>query len=103
MSQRQYERHKIIVHELSLSIGNILLTHEPMEEIPTGTYNLAGHLHPGIRLVGKAKQSITLPCFYFGQQQGILPAFGSFTGLARIHPKKEDRIFVIVENKVQQL
>jgi len=103
MSQRQYERHKIDVHESSLSLGNLLLTHEPMLEIPTGTYNLAGHIHPGIRLVGKARQSITLPCFYFGQQQGILPAFGSFTGLARITPKSEDRIFVIVDNKIQQL
>lgn len=103
MSQRQYERHKIEVHESSLSIGNLLLTHEPMEEIPAGTYNLAGHLHPGVRLVGKARQSMTLPCFFFGQQQGILPAFGSFTGLARITPKKEDRIFVIVEHRVQQL
>ncbi len=103
MSQRQYERHRIEVHEASLLIGNLLLTHEPMLEIPPGTYNLAGHLHPGIRLVGKARQSMTLPCFYFRKHQGILPAFGSFTGLARITPKKEDRIFVIVENKVQQL
>lgn len=103
MSKLQYERHKIEVHESSLSIGNLLLTHEPMEEIPAGTYNLAGHLHPGIRLVGKARQSITLPCFFFGQRQGILPAFGTFTGLARVTPRKEDRIFVIVENTVQQL
>ena len=103
MSKLQYERHKIEVHESSLSIGNLLLTHEPMEQIPEGAYNLAGHLHPGIRLVGKARQSITLPCFFFGQRQGILPAFGTFTGLARVTPRKEDRIFVIVENTVQQL
>ncbi|HNU41619.1 MAG TPA: phosphoesterase, partial [Cyclobacteriaceae bacterium] len=67
---------------------------------PEGVYNLSGHIHPAVRLKGTGRQSVMLPCFYFGKQQGILPAFGSFTGMARIVPKKEDRIFVIAENKV---
>jgi hypothetical protein len=46
---------------------------------------------------------MTLPCFYFGKDQGILPAFGSFTGMALIAPQKDDRIFVIAENKIQQI
>lgn len=103
MSEVQYQRHQIQVHENSLSVGRLVLTHEPMAEVPSGYYNLAGHLHPGIQLKGKARQSITLPCFHFGQHRGTLPAFGSFTGLARIKPKKEDRIFVVVENNVRQL
>jgi metallophosphoesterase superfamily enzyme len=74
-----------------------------MLEIEGDWYNLAGNIHPGVLLQGKGKQAVTLPCFYFGERQGILPAFGSFTGLARIQPKKEDRIFVIAESTVVKI
>lgn len=103
MSQVQYERHKIIVHEGALQLGNWLLTHEPMFTPPSSGYNVSGHIHPGVRLYGKGRQSLALPCFYFGKEQGILPAFGSFTGLALVSPKKEDRVFVIAQDKVQQV
>jgi len=63
-------------------------------------YNLIGHIHPGVQLKGSAKQSIKLPCFYFGVQQGILPAFGAFTGLTALKVKKNYRVFVIVEKTV---
>ena len=100
MSNLQYERHKMHVHEGELRIGKFIFTHEPLEK-PTGDfYNIAGHIHPGVHLFGRGRQSLTLPCFYFGKQQGIMPAFGSFTGLAKIHPKKEDQIFVIAEGKI---
>ena len=71
-----------------------------MKEIGFMQYNLSGHLHPGVNLRGKARQSVTLPCFYFGEQAGLLPAFGTFTGIARIQPKKNDKVFAIVEDKV---
>ena len=100
LSALQYERHNMIVYPRELRVGNIILTHEPLTTVPEGLYNLSGHLHPGVRLRGTGKQSMTLPCFYFGKQQGILPAFGSFTGLARVNPKKEERIFVIANDKI---
>lgn len=99
MSELQYQRHQMKVHD-HLQIENLLLTHEPVAEPQTECYNLAGHIHPGARLVGGGKQALTLPCFYFGKQQGILPAFGSFTGLYRVQVKKDDRVFVIAEGKV---
>jgi DNA ligase-associated metallophosphoesterase len=99
MSELQYERKGIAVFD-SLQMGPFLMTHHPMEEIPAGSYNLAGHIHPGVSLKGKGRQSITLPCFYFGLEQGFLPAFGSFTGLARITPRRDDRVFVVAENKI---
>jgi uncharacterized protein len=102
MSQLQYQRHRILVHEDPLRLGGLELTHEPRRE-QDHQYNLAGHIHPGVRLRGKGRQVIVMPCFYFGKDQGILPAFGSFTGLAVISPKKEDRIFVVADNKVQRL
>ncbi len=50
-------------------------------------YWLAGHLHPGVLLKeGKRGAALRLPCFYFTEQGGILPAFGSFTGVTRVEP-----------------
>jgi metallophosphoesterase superfamily enzyme len=74
-----------------------------MEEEAQDLYNLSGHLHPGVNMRGKARQSVTLPCFYFGENMGLLPAFGTFTGLARIYPKKNDKVFVIVEEKIIEI
>jgi DNA ligase-associated metallophosphoesterase len=99
MSDHQYQRKGIILHE-ALTIGPFLFTHHPLEDIPENSYNVSGHIHPGVSLKGKGRQSITLPCFYFGSRQAYLPAFGSFTGLARISPRKEDRIFVVADNQV---
>jgi len=99
MGSYQYARKRIAVHE-SLQIGKFLLTHHPLESVPEGVYNIAGHIHPGVSLVGRGKQAITLPCFYFGDRQALLPAFGKFTGLARIAPKKDDRVFIVADDKV---
>ena len=103
LSQLQYERHKIKVHEEGLKLGNLLLTHIPMTVTTEEGYNLAAHVHPGIRLLGKGRQALTLPCFYFGKEQGILPAFGSFTGMALVIPKKDSHIFVVADNRVQRV
>jgi uncharacterized protein len=100
LSKRQYERHHIEVHEDGLLIGNFFLTHEPTESNHPERYNLAGHIHPGVTLSGKGRQVMTLPCFYFGKGHGILPAFGSFTGLAKVYPKKEDQVFVVAGGNV---
>jgi DNA ligase-associated metallophosphoesterase len=100
LSLRQYERHKIQLHRESLQLNNLLLTHEPLEEIPEGVFNIAGHLHPGAHLRGTGKQSVTLPCFYIKINQCILPAFGAFTGLATVQPKLGDKIFVVANGSV---
>jgi uncharacterized protein len=100
MSNLQYDRYKMQVHEDALKIGPFIFTHEPLEKTEGDFYNIAGHIHPGVHLSGNGRQSLTLPCFYFSQHQCIMPAFGSFTGLAKINPKKEDQIFVIAEGKI---
>lgn len=76
------------------------LTHIPEE---TELYNLAGHIHPAVTLRGKGRQSLRLPCYYFGKDQAILPAFGNFTGTYRIQPTKGDAVFVIADKKVVQV
>jgi uncharacterized protein len=102
MSDLQYKRKGIRLHD-ELRMGNFILTHHPMENVESGYYNLAGHIHPGICLYGRGRQALTLPCFYFGQQQALLPAFGVFTGLARIKPMREDKVFVILEDKIMEV
>jgi DNA ligase-associated metallophosphoesterase len=102
MGKYQYHRKGIALHD-TLRIGNFLLTHHPLEEVPEGCYNIAGHIHPGVSLRGKGRQAMTLPCFYFSKRQAYLPAFGKFTGLARIAPGREDKIFIIAENKVMSV
>lgn len=99
MSDLQYMRKGIQVYK-ELKLGPFVLTHHPKTETDKLAYNLAGHVHPGVTLSGKGRQSMTLPCFYFGEQQGFLPAFGKFTGIARIRPKKDDQVYVIAENKI---
>lgn len=103
MSRRQYHRKGISVLAQE-QIGSWLLTHEPLDPptIPSGSVNMAGHLHPGAHLQGRGRQSVTLPCFWFSAKQLILPAFGSFTGLAPIRAAEGDAVFIIIENKVHE-
>lgn len=97
-----YERLNIILHD-HLHIGPFLMLHKPIEESkipePEG-YVFCGHIHPGVRLVGRGRQTITLPCFAFGSQQVILPSFGKFTGKVAIRSNKTDRVFAVAQNKV---
>jgi DNA ligase-associated metallophosphoesterase len=65
-----------------------------------GAYALAGHLHPGAPLRGRGGQRLTLPCFWFAPQVGVLPAFGSFTGYASIRARHGDRVYVIADDDV---
>ncbi|MDW7690577.1 ligase-associated DNA damage response endonuclease PdeM [Flammeovirgaceae bacterium SG7u.111] len=86
-------------------IGRLVLSHEPLsiDEIPQGCYNLCGHIHPSVKLRGAGRQHLQLPCFYFGKEMGIMPAFGKFTGFVGVSAKPGDAIFAIVEGKVLQV
>lgn len=63
-------------------------------------YVLAGHIHPGVTLHGAGKQSSKLPCFWFGRETAVLPAFGEFTGLARVSPVEGDAVWVVADGLV---
>ncbi len=80
---------------------DFLLTHHPEER--TGFFNFSGHIHPAIRLRGKGRQSLRLPCFFKSGQQLILPAFGKFTGTFILEPKKNDEVFAIVEDEIMKI
>jgi uncharacterized protein len=63
-------------------------------------YVIAGHIHPGARLRGSGRQHAWLPCFWFGAETAVLPAFGEFTGLADIDPQPGDRVWVVADGTV---
>lgn len=98
-----YEGFDMVIHDPVLEISPFIFSHEPFEEPHDELYNLAGHIHPAVKFRGTARQGLKLPCFYFSKMQGILPSFGSFTGNHSIKPKKEDDIFVVVEDKVMKI
>ena len=86
-----------------LVIGPFLMLHHPLPEDELQLikhYVLCGHIHPGINLTGKGRQSITLPCFAFGAGQAILPSFGKFTGKVALSTAKTDKIFAVLKDKV---
>lgn len=103
LSIEKYRQTLLKVSWKELTIGPFIFTHEPLQDVPKGLYNIAGHLHPGVRLKGGGGQSLMLPCFYFRSNQAILPAFGSFTGMAKINPVKGERVFAITKDNVIDL
>lgn len=80
-----------------------LFTHFPTEDKKSLLYPISGHIHPSVKLKGKAKQSVHAPCFYFGNSYGLLPAFGQLTGTHRISPKPEEVVAIIIDNQVLKL
>lgn len=90
-----------------LPLGAFALCHHPRPV--AGRYVLAGHWHPCIGVGGRAFQRLRLPCFWFGDDAqprravGVLPAFGSFTGMHPIAPGAGDRIFAVADDVVRQV
>ena len=92
-----------------LALGPFALCHHP-RPVP-GRYVLAGHWHPCVSVTGRAFERLRLPCFWFGDDSGavpqaavgVLPAFGSFTGMHRIEPRAGDRIFPVAGDVVRSI
>ncbi|WP_185154048.1 ligase-associated DNA damage response endonuclease PdeM [Fulvivirga sp. M361] len=103
LSNYQYTKNKLVLHDKPLIENGLILSHEPLDTLADDQYNIAGHIHPGVRLKGKGRQHLTLPCFYFGKQQALLPAFGQFTGIAKIKPQKGDKVIVIVDGRLMEV
>ena len=76
----------------SLCIDKILLRHEPATI--EGCYVLAGHVHPGVMLHDGWRKH-RLPAFRFGEHSGLLPAFGTLTGLHESSPAPGERIVAV--------
>ena len=84
-----------------LRVGGLALAHHP-KPVP-GAYVLAGHVHPAAVVGGRAHDSLRLPCFHFGPEVGVLPAFGAFTGMHVMPRGAGDRVFVVAGDEVRAL
>jgi DNA ligase-associated metallophosphoesterase len=99
----------IAVVDEPLRLGPFALCHHPRPV--AGAYVLAGHWHPCISVHGRAFERLRLPCFWLGDDSGalpqnavgVLPAFGSFTGMHRIEPRAGDRIFPVAGDVVRAI
>jgi DNA ligase-associated metallophosphoesterase len=89
---------KIESVDAPIRFGKFLFSHNASES--KNLYNIHGHLHPAVKLRGKAKQVLRLPCFLFTEDHAVIPAFGSFTGNHLIYPRQSDRVFCIADNKI---
>jgi DNA ligase-associated metallophosphoesterase len=78
--------------------GGLALCHHPKRI--AGAYVLAGHLHPCVSVGGRGWDHLRLPCFWLGDDVGVLPAFGAFTGMHPIRAAASERVFVVADEKV---
>lgn len=78
-----------------------MLVHHPNEH--SGSFVLAGHIHPCATLAGPGRQRVRLPCFWFAKGVGVLPAFGDFTGCQEVSASLDDSVWVIAEDQVVQV
>jgi DNA ligase-associated metallophosphoesterase len=101
-----YENAGIQLIEDFYEIGQFRFQHDPAENdflVKENTFVFSGHVHPGIQMRGIGKQSLRFPCFYFTQNQCILPAFSKFSGLAIVKPKKQDQVYAIANDNIIKL
>lgn len=81
MDRAFYKRAGVDVIEEGYVESGLEWRHHPTDA--NENVQLCGHIHPGVRIHGKARQSITLPCFVSEPHRFILPAFGRLTGKVR--------------------
>jgi len=91
----------VFIHDIAdmpgkVSVSDAGATHVATEQTQEAGYIFSGHIHPGVRINGLGRQSLQFPCFYFGVDYAVLPAFSRFTGMVSIDAASEDNIFAIV-------
>jgi DNA ligase-associated metallophosphoesterase len=79
-------------------VGGFALCHDPRPV--NGSYVLAGHVHPAVRMTGRGRDRARLPCFLLRRDDAILPAFGGLTGTFTVAPRDDDRVFVVAGDAV---
>lgn len=82
-------------------VDALAFCHHP--QFVPGAAALAGHLHPAVRLYGRADDSVRLPCFWLREGLAVLPAFGAFTGGARFEREPGDRVVALAEGRLYEI
>lgn len=81
------------------TLGSLALRHIPSPE-PPQVATLAGHLHPVVRLSGRGRDSLRLPCFLLRSNQLILPAFSPFVDGKALALQNSDQVFAVADDQV---
>ncbi|MEM1107228.1 MAG: ligase-associated DNA damage response endonuclease PdeM [Planctomycetota bacterium] len=79
----------------------VAFAHEPA--VVDNAVTLCGHLHPAVRLEGVGKTRLRAACFHFQTRSAVLPAFGAFTGMKVIRPRRGDRVFAVGPTEVAEV
>lgn len=93
------------MHVDMLAIGRLTFRHEPEQGRIEG--EIAGHLHPAARVVGRGK-SVRRRCFAGDGYRLILPAFGAYAGgldvldraFAGLFARESFRAFMLSDDRV---
>ncbi len=100
---------KAVAEELGLELTAEVVTMGPLSFShyePAGEadpFTISGHLHPAVRIKEDGGPGMTLPAFIFNDHRLVLPAFGSFTGSAKVLPHPQDRVFALVEGGLLEI
>lgn len=98
ISSTRYEQLGVRITDQIITSG-LQFTHEPKDG-NIDVFNIAGHIHPAVKVQGVGRQRLKLPCFYCTENQLILPAFGTFTGNYAIKPRKSDQVFALADGEI---
>jgi uncharacterized protein len=97
LNKTWYEEAAIEVSNCEIVIDSFSFIHDFADcTIHENQYIFSGHIHPGISIRGMGKQSLQFPCFYFGEQYAVLPAFSRFTGMYSIKPKPGETVYALL-------
>jgi len=99
LKKELYQQSAIRIIEKAIRIENLLFSHEPLQDIPEGMVNIAGHIHPGCVIRIQGRQQYRLPCFYLKGNLFLLPAFGHITGLQILDPQ-DAAVFAVLPDRV---
>jgi DNA ligase-associated metallophosphoesterase len=104
LADQWYSESNIRLHEWELMEDGFLFRHESKKrkpgEHPSLKYTFSGHVHPGVVLRGSGRQSLRFPCFYFGEENCVLPAFSRFTGTYTVRPEKGETVYALTEGEI---
>ena len=101
LKEAWYTHAGITIHTCELVIDNFVFVHDVTDcTEPEEGYIFSGHIHPSITVRWLGKQALKFPCFYFGKQYAVLPAFSKFTGTYSIEPKAGESVFALVKQSI---
>ena len=104
LKEAWYAKAGITINKCELTIGDFVFVHDFNDcTVPENGYIFSGHIHPGVTVRGAGRQSLHFPCFYFGKEYAVLPAFSKFTGTYTIEPKAGESVFALVEQTLVKI